>query len=137
MLVPAKCYEASKLKKIAVLPFDGRGGNKVRADIEALLVGIVVKNEPYFKVIERAAINRIVKEQSFQLSGAVDEETASQVGKLLGADGIVLGAVTQSTEDASYSEKRSVWGITSIPTVFPRAWRMLTTALSWVAASLR
>jgi len=108
MLLPAKCHEAAKLRKVAVLPFDGRGGNQVRADIEALLVGIVVKNEPYFKVIERAAINRIVKEQSFQLSGAVDEETASQVGKLLGADGIVLGAVTQSTEDASYSEKRSV-----------------------------
>lgn len=107
MLVPAKCHEAAKLRKVAVLPFDGRGGNQVRADIEALLVGIRIKDKPYFKVIERAAIDRIVKEQSFQLSGAVDEETASRLGKLLGADCIILGAVTQSTEDASYSQKRS------------------------------
>ena len=76
MLVPAKCHGAAKLKKLAVLPFDGRGGDQVRADIEALLVGIRVKDEPYFTVIERSAINKIVKEQSFQVTGAVDEETA-------------------------------------------------------------
>jgi len=37
MLCPGKAHEASKLRRIAVLSFTGRGGDKVSADVEALL----------------------------------------------------------------------------------------------------
>ena len=108
MLSPGKAHEAANLKRIAVLPFSGRGGDEVGADVEALLVGVRVNGEPYFSVIEREALKRIMKEQRLHLTGAVDEKTAVTVGKLIGAEGIIFGTVTQNTtEDKRYSSQRS------------------------------
>ena len=108
MLAPAKSHEASTLKRIAVLPFSGRGVSDLNADIEALLVKIRVNGKPYFSVIEREALKRILKEQRLHLTGTVDEATAVKVGKLIGAEGIIFGTVTQNTtEDKHYSSQRS------------------------------
>jgi len=108
VLAPAKCHEVANVKRIAVLPFSGRGGDEVSADVEALLVGITVNGTPYFSVIERESLKRILKEQRLHLTGAVDEATAVKVGKLIGADGIIFGTVTQNTtEDKHYSSRRS------------------------------
>jgi len=108
MLAPAKSHEASTLKRIAVLPFSGRGGRNFNADIEALLVKIRVNGKPYFSVVERSAIWKIMREQSLHLSGAVDQKTAVKVGRLVGAEGVILGTVARNiTEDGRYSETRS------------------------------
>ena len=48
-----------------------------------------------FLLIERAKMSRILEEQKFGLTGAVDSATAAKVGKLLGAAAIVTGAVSQ------------------------------------------
>ncbi|TFG63560.1 MAG: hypothetical protein E4H36_05315 [Spirochaetales bacterium] len=45
------------------------------------------------RVVERSAINRIIDEYKFQASGYVDENTAVEIGKLTGADIIVIGSV--------------------------------------------
>jgi hypothetical protein len=45
-------------------------------------------------VIERGAIEEVMKEQAFTLSGMVNEDTAIEVGKLVGADVIVMGSIT-------------------------------------------
>ena len=45
-----------------------------------------------FKVVERAKIDDILKEQKLQISGSV-EETLVDVGKLLGANQIILGSI--------------------------------------------
>ncbi len=108
MLVPAKSNEATKLRRITVLPFSGQAGDQVSADIEALLVGIHVGGEPYFKVIERTAIKKILKEHSLQMAGLLEEKTAVKVGKLVGAEGIIVGTVTQNAiENKNYMETRS------------------------------
>jgi len=108
MLAPAKADAASKLRRIAVLPFSGRRDRNLNADIEALLVKIRVNGKPYFSVVERAAIQKILREQAFHLSGAVDQKTAVKVGRLVGAEGVILGTVTRNTtEDGRYSESRS------------------------------
>ena len=108
MLVPAKAHEAGKLRRIAVLPFAGRGGNQVSTELEALLVNIRICDKPYFKVIERASLENIMREQKLNLTGAVEEETAVTVGKLVGAEGIILGSVlTNIAEDKHFSRKRS------------------------------
>ena len=46
-----------------------------------------------FRVIERNALEDVIKEQSFGLSGMVDEKTAIKVGKMVGADVIIIGSV--------------------------------------------
>lgn len=108
MLAPAKSHEASTLKRIAVLPFSGRGGTNLNADIEALLVKIRVNDKPYFSVVERSAMRKILREQAFHLSGAVDQKTAVKIGRLVGAEGVILGTVARNiTEDGRYSETRS------------------------------
>lgn len=107
MLVPAKNHEAAQCRRVAVLDFKGRGGDQVRADVEALLVGVRVKDEPYFSVIERDAVNKVLEEQMLHQTGVVDPKTAADVGKMLGADGIVMGVITQATtQDKGYREQR-------------------------------
>ena len=108
MLVPAKSHEAAQLRRIAVINFSGRGGDQARADIEALLVNIRVRNEPYFSVIERTAVNKVLEEQALHMTGVVDSKTAAKIGGLLGTDGIVMGVISNNiTKDKHYSEKRS------------------------------
>lgn len=50
-------------------------------------------------IVERRKINRIAEEQRFSLSGMVDERTAKEVGRLLGADYLVTGAVIKLGSD--------------------------------------
>ena len=108
MLVPAKCHQAARCKRIAVLAFEGPKGYQVSADIEALLVAIQVNDNAYFSVIERGAVEKVLEEQMLHQTGVVDQGTAAEVGKLLGADAIVMGVITQNTTaDKRYYEKRS------------------------------
>ena len=44
-----------------------------------------------FTVVERSQIDQVLKEQRFSLSGAIDENTAAEVGKLLGLNAIIIG----------------------------------------------
>ncbi len=98
-LVPAKAYEASRLRRIAVLPISGPDGESLTAQVEALLVGIRVNGQPYFQVIERNELERIAAEQKLSLSGMVDEKSAAAVGSLIGAQGMVWGVTNGGKEE--------------------------------------
>lgn len=45
------------------------------------------------KLIERSNIEKVLKEQDFQLSGYVDDETAKNIGKITGVDYVCYGSV--------------------------------------------
>jgi len=45
---------------------------------------------PFLRIVERFDLPAIRVEQSFQLSGAVSDETAVRVGRLLGADSVLF-----------------------------------------------
>src|SRR5437763_6117925 len=45
-------------------------------------------------IIERNMLDKLLKEQSFQETGAVNPETAKRVGQLIGAQAIVTGSIT-------------------------------------------
>lgn len=108
MLAPARAHEAAQLSRVAVLPFSGATGKQTSIDVEALMVSVQVEGKPFFSVIERAEIEKVAKEHKFQMSGLVDEASAASLGKILGAEAIVLGTVSQNTtEDKHYKEKRS------------------------------
>jgi hypothetical protein len=49
-------------------------------------------------LIDRSQLDRIRQEQSFQISGEVDDTQAVSVGKIAGADIIITGAVTGTGE---------------------------------------
>jgi hypothetical protein len=46
-----------------------------------------------YTIIDRSQLDRIRREQNFQMSGEVDDDTAVSIGKIIGADIIVTGRV--------------------------------------------
>jgi curli biogenesis system outer membrane secretion channel CsgG len=62
--------------------------------ISDLLVTDLVKDGSY-SVIERKALDKILKEQNFSNSDRADPNSAAKIGKLLGVDAIIVGSITQ------------------------------------------
>ncbi len=92
--------ETKDIKKIgarlavAVVQFERKGAahdwNIEQALTEALLgVG-------RFKVVEKMKIDEILKEQAFGASGAVDQASAARIGRLSGADAIMIGSMNST-----------------------------------------
>jgi curli biogenesis system outer membrane secretion channel CsgG len=66
--------------------------------IADLIVEKLVKSGTY-RVIERKAIQKILAEQNFSNSDRVDPSSAAKIGRLLGADAIIMGSITQFGRD--------------------------------------
>lgn len=83
-------------KRIAVLPFDVP---ESRPDMKQFGVGItdtiniVLSNFEYFVMIDRSQLQNVMKEQAAQQSGFIDNEKAVKVGKILGAEVLIIGAI--------------------------------------------
>jgi TolB-like protein len=60
-----------------------------------------------FSVLERAIIDKVIAEQQFQVSSFVDESSTQAFGKLLGAETIVSGSVSE-LNDAFYINAKVV-----------------------------
>ncbi len=109
-LVPAASAQAAapaggRKKRVAVFDFDyatvhggvaGIFGQDVDVGkgITDLLVTDLVKDGSY-SVIERKALDKILKEQNFSNSDRADPNSAAKIGKLLGVDAIIVGSITQ------------------------------------------
>ncbi|MGA8151573.1 MAG: CsgG/HfaB family protein [Terriglobales bacterium] len=66
--------------------------------ISDLLVNNLVRDGSY-SVIERKALDKILKEQNFSNSDRADPNSAARIGKLLGVDAIIVGSITQFGND--------------------------------------
>lgn len=80
---------------VAVVPFENttrvRGiETKVQAFV---LTDLSAIRDPFLKIIERDNMDVILREQRLNLSGMVNEQTAAEVGNLLGAKAILTGTV--------------------------------------------
>jgi len=109
-LVPVASAQAAapaggRKKRVAVFDFDYatvHGGVAaifgtdvdVGKGISDLLVTDLVKDGSY-SVIERKALDKILKEQNFSNSDRADPNSAAKIGKLLGVDAIIVGSITQ------------------------------------------
>lgn len=65
-----------------------------------------------FELVERAQIDKVLQELKLGLSGIVDEKTAKEAGRLLGADAVITGEITAFQHDAKpfeykYSRERA------------------------------
>ncbi|MCJ7766500.1 MAG: CsgG/HfaB family protein, partial [Thiovulaceae bacterium] len=98
---------AANAKNIAVTPFRHdyvNLGDKIEAAISNQRIG----DKPYFRVINRTDLSKIIDEQKRQNSGLMDESTAVEVGNLLGAQAIISGSVNvPSMHDDYYYVKRT------------------------------
>lgn len=81
-------------KKVAVLPFpyhDGRDSQGSTIVSERLITKIVKRNK--LEVIERSLIEKVLRELKLQATGAIDQDSAKELGKILGVEAIVSGTL--------------------------------------------
>lgn len=106
-LVPGTVTEASRLKKIAVVPFDGTYGPEFAAELESSLANIRVNDAPFYQVVNRNAIDKVLAEQAFSVTGVVNPRSAVKLGNLLGAQGLYVGQITTASHNTTpYKESR-------------------------------
>jgi tetratricopeptide (TPR) repeat protein len=91
------------VKRIAIIPFEDKSGKGSRygAVADAIVDGIVseVMNDSsateFLEIISRDQLDRVMQEQRLGTTGLIDQNTAVQLGKLLGVHEIVTGKITQ------------------------------------------
>lgn len=95
---PSHAQSTEDVPTVAVLDFSGfmlgQAGNSVNLGkaVSAMLV-TEFQGRPGMRVIERARLNDLLTEQRLSLSGRVEENSAAEVGKLVGAQYVLHGSV--------------------------------------------
>jgi len=101
-ITPAQ-IDLSRYKKIAVLDFDGTQGKKIASYIESEISKVQIDQKPYFNLISRSHLDKVLKEQALHMTGAINPKTASKVGGILGAGAVITGSVNAyNSEDRQY-----------------------------------
>jgi len=101
-------------RRIAILDFENRsdfGAQKLGSAVTDQLISLVARSNRY-TLIERSRIDQIFKEQALGQSGVITEETAAQVGKLLGVESLVLGKILdarEETEQGKIDNEKKTW----------------------------
>jgi len=77
---------------VAILDFEANfpGSPQLGQDISDVLTA-TLSGEPGFALVERPTLRRALEEQALNLSGLADSETATRVGKLVGAKLLISG----------------------------------------------
>lgn len=88
-------------KRIGVLAFSDAPGDPNSGELAADLFCARLR-QAGFVLVDRAATDKLVSEQSLQASGAVKPEEAARLGRLLGADVLLTGAVTEASVRRQY-----------------------------------
>lgn len=122
LAIAATSADAQSRPRIAVVGFENNTtsniwGDKLGDAAADELTSQLVRSGK-FTVLERAQIQKILDEQAAGQSGAIDPATAAQIGKVLGAQVVLLGSITQFSVDqksggigrfsASYAEAESM-----------------------------
>jgi hypothetical protein len=93
--------------RIAVLRFDAAGLSANLGQSVADMISGQLSNNPDITVIERSAIDAILKELSIQRSGLTQDD-AVKIGKGLNAKTVLFGQVTRYGDDTYYVQVRAV-----------------------------
>jgi hypothetical protein len=93
---------------VAVLPFENKGASGDLGEIMLDKMITVLWNQERFKVMERAALNQVLAEQSLGQSGVVDAATAAEIGKGIGVDAIIIGSVAAAPSGALSIDTRVI-----------------------------
>jgi len=97
LVVPSE-YEILEIKPyIAIFPFEDTGTKSEETKLGESVVEMLITaliNTGQFRVMERTQLSKIMEEQALGLTGVVDQETAVDVGKIVGVDAVVVGSVS-------------------------------------------
>ena len=77
--------------------------------VAIMLLSELARNGTY-TVVERAQLDRVLNEQNFQQDARSDATSAAKLGRLLGVDAIIIGSITQRSEERRVGKEcRSRW----------------------------
>ncbi|MDR2234339.1 MAG: CsgG/HfaB family protein [Tannerella sp.] len=89
------CFLAAGQEERKVAVFDPAGSiDKTLLEIVREEISSAVVNTQGYTVLERQLINKVMEENKFQASGLVSDAQVSDVGKLMGADYVVVSTVS-------------------------------------------
>ncbi len=80
---------------IAMIDLEPKGVSKIAADAATNIIRSEFVNIGNFTVVERTAMDEIMKEQGLQMAGCTDQSCAVEVGKLLSAKKIIVGEINK------------------------------------------
>src|SRR5882762_4790510 len=93
-------------RRIGVVDFENKttyGANRLGTSASDILITELAKSGKFI-VVERDKIDKLMAEQKLGMSGAIDPNTAAKMGKILGLNAIVTGAISQFGEQTEGSE---------------------------------
>jgi TolB-like protein len=99
---------------VAVLYFDNRAFGKAAADYENFGKGVAdllttdLAEAGRVRVVERERIQSILAEQDLVKAGSIDQATAVRIGKLVGAQYVIMGSFITSPRDEIVLTSRTV-----------------------------
>ncbi len=106
VLIPAGSSNVAPYReRLAVLRFDGNSGAQTSSEIEGTLSSHSVNGKSYFSLVDRNALDKVLAEIARGQSGMINSATATKVGKLSGAKGILLGNAEASTQENRITKK--------------------------------
>lgn len=109
-------------KRIAVVDFETlstKSSDKLGSAVADMLVTQLIRSERFI-VVERSRIEQILQEQAIGQSGAVTEESAPVVGRLLGAESLIIGKVIEAKQETGahkFDDEDNKWGLALKATV--------------------
>jgi TolB-like protein len=84
-----------EIKRVAVLPFENLTGHEAAGGVVTEEFMLQLGRTGMFDLVERGRIEELWKEQDLDTLARFDEAAAVRIGKMLGADGVILGTVTK------------------------------------------
>lgn len=107
---------AAGTRRVIVVPFEDRSGPAGRygALPELMtdeIVSLLLKDQSateFLEVVSRDQLDRVLAEQELQYTGLFDPATAIRLGKLLGANDIITGRITQVIYTPPTVESRNI-----------------------------
>ncbi len=99
LMIPGSSWGTSGKTRVAVIDFEQKAtqefqGKQAGEIVAEWLITSLVKTGR-FDIVERAQLQKILKEQQLGMTGMISQETAARVGELLGVKVIITGSVIQ------------------------------------------
>lgn len=103
---PKQRVDLQGIRRLAVTEFRNYTDNKeAPARLEGLLTAELQKTGR-FDLLERSRLEQALKETALGQTGLVDEKTAKEAGKLIGADAVLVGEISSCQHEVKQIEYR-------------------------------
>lgn len=95
-MLPAAVSAQEYRQRLAILdPVMSDSDDGMKLVVREIVSSVFVNNGEKYTILERSLLDKVMQEAKFSNTGAVDEAQATELGKLAGADKIVLTVVSK------------------------------------------